>query len=134
MVCRALASSSHKRFPEALEWISEESLVLAEERSVTQMRLSKMYVVCMISSIMTLIATLYRRRFPSRFSQVLVHINHATWVRRHKHFDAVGGSFSWRLMMRASDAEVCPATGRGAVWEQSHSLLLRATYGGRMVG
>lgn len=35
--------------------------------------------------------------------------------------------------MRASDAEVCPAPGRGAVWEQSHSLLLTATYGGRMV-
>lgn len=36
--------------------------------------------------------------------------------------------------MRASDAEVCPATGGGAAWEQSHSLLLRTTYGGRMVG
>lgn len=36
--------------------------------------------------------------------------------------------------MWASDAEVCPAPGREAVWEQSHSLLLRATFDGRIVG
>lgn len=87
------------------EWISEERLALARESSVSRMK----YV--MTSSIPDYHSYTLPKMLSLVISHVLVHISHATCIRRQKCFGDLEGSFSWRLMLWGGDGEACSATG-----------------------